>query len=79
VRSPALRAAAAAAFELWHGIIRDHLVAAGMAPPLAEELAASTLALLEGAEMLARVQADPAPLHSAAASLRTLARAAMAG
>ena len=79
VRSPALRAAAAEAFELWHGILREHLVAAGMAPSLAEELAASTLALLEGAEMLARVQADPAPLHHAAASLRTLARAAMAG
>jgi TetR/AcrR family transcriptional repressor of lmrAB and yxaGH operons len=78
VRSPALRTAAAAAFELWHGIIRDRLTAAGMTPQLAEEVAASALALIEGAELLARVHADATPLHHAAASLRSLARAAMA-
>jgi TetR/AcrR family transcriptional repressor of lmrAB and yxaGH operons len=79
VRSPALRAAAAAAFDQWEGAIRDRLTAAGMAPQPAAEVAASAVALLEGAEMLARVRADPAPLHAAAASLRTLTRAAMAG
>ncbi|HEV7186835.1 MAG TPA: TetR/AcrR family transcriptional regulator [Blastococcus sp.] len=77
VRSPALRAAAAAAFDQWEGVIRDRLTTAGMAPPLADEVAASAVALLEGAEMLARVRADAAPLHHAAASLRSLTRAAM--
>jgi TetR/AcrR family transcriptional repressor of lmrAB and yxaGH operons len=78
VRSPALRAAASAAFAQWQGIIRDRLGDAGMAPALAEEVAASTVALLEGAEMLARAQGDPAPLHHAAASIRVLTRSAMA-
>jgi len=77
VRSQPLRAAAAAAFDEWEGAVRDRLTTAGMAPPLAGEVAASAVALLEGAEMLARVRADPAPLYHAAASLRTLTRAAM--
>ncbi len=79
VRSPALRTAAAEAFERWEAVIRDRLLAAGMAAEPADELATSALALLEGAEMLARVQADPAPLRHAAASLRMLTRASMRG
>jgi TetR/AcrR family transcriptional repressor of lmrAB and yxaGH operons len=79
VRSPALRSAAAAAFEQWQGIIRDRLMDAGVTPDVADETASSALALLEGAEMLARVHANAAPLHHAAAALRTLVRAAVPG
>jgi TetR/AcrR family transcriptional repressor of lmrAB and yxaGH operons len=78
VRSPALRTAAAAAFHVWEGVIRDRLTAAGLSDRSAAELASSALALLEGAEMLARVHADPAPLRHAAASLRALTLAALA-
>lgn len=75
-RAPALRAAAAKAFQDWQGIIRRRLTAAGLPEPAAAELATSALALLEGAELLARVQGSTDPLEQAAASLRTLTRAA---
>ena len=58
--------------------MRDRLTAGGLTDRSAAELASSALALLEGAEMLARVHADPAPLHHAAASLRVLTLAAVA-
>ena len=75
-RSPALRAAAAEAFTGWQDVIARHLVAAGIAEAAARDLACSALALLEGAELLARTQASTAPLERAAASLRVLTRAA---
>jgi hypothetical protein len=65
-----------AAFQDWQGIIGGRLVAAGLPDAAAGELATTTLALLEGAELLARVQASTVPLERAAAALRTLARAA---
>ncbi|EXG82583.1 TetR/AcrR family transcriptional regulator [Cryptosporangium arvum] len=77
-RSPALRAAAAAAFERWVGTLERHLVRAGVAAEPARSLATTTLALLEGAEMLARVRGSAEPLHDAAAALRVLARTALA-
>ena len=78
-RSPALCAAAAEAFEGWQAIIAERLRAGGIAAPAARELAAVTLSLLEGAELLARVQASPAPLEHAAAAVRTLAGAHVRG
>jgi len=77
-RSAALRAAAAEGFDLWVDVIGRRLRAAGLSAETATELAANTLALIEGAELLARAQASPLPLHRAASALRTLASAATA-
>ncbi|MFG1923064.1 TetR/AcrR family transcriptional regulator [Cryptosporangium sp. NPDC048952] len=76
-RSPTLREAAADAFERWVTTIGDHLRTIGVADRQTRPLATTALALLEGAEMIARVRADPEPLHDAAASLRVLARDAL--
>ncbi|GAA0265609.1 TetR/AcrR family transcriptional regulator [Cryptosporangium japonicum] len=73
-RSPALRAAAAEAFDRWIVTLQRHLTAAGVADEPARSLAVTALALLEGAEMLARVRGSAEPLHDAAAALRVLAR-----
>jgi TetR/AcrR family transcriptional repressor of lmrAB and yxaGH operons len=75
--SPLLRAAAAEAFQDWQDIIGERLVAGGLSPPVAGRLATNALAIIEGAELLARVQATTAPLEHAADALRVLARAAM--
>ena len=77
-RSAALRAAAAAAFEMWREVITGRLRAGGLADEAAAELACNALALIEGAELLARAQGSPDPLYRAAAALRTLASAAQA-
>jgi TetR/AcrR family transcriptional repressor of lmrAB and yxaGH operons len=77
-RSPVLRAAATEAFENWQRIIGERLIVAGLPEAAARELATSALSLLEGAELLARVQASTTPLDHAAASLRLLARTALA-
>jgi TetR/AcrR family transcriptional repressor of lmrAB and yxaGH operons len=74
--SPALRAAAAEAFQAWQDLIGERLVVGGLARPEASGLATTALALIEGAEMLARVQATTAPLEHAATALRILARSA---
>ncbi len=76
-RSPALRAAAAEAFTAWHGILQRRLVAAGLSDAAAAQLATSVLALLEGAELLARTHGSAIPLEHAAAGLRSLARSAL--
>jgi TetR/AcrR family transcriptional regulator, lmrAB and yxaGH operons repressor len=71
-RSPILRASAAEAFLHWQNVITDRLVRAGLPDQQARNLAGNILATLEGAELLARVHASPAPLHQAADSLRLL-------
>jgi TetR/AcrR family transcriptional repressor of lmrAB and yxaGH operons len=76
-RSPALRDAAAEVFRTWQHIIAERLLAAGLPEPAARELATTALALLEGAELLARVQASTTPLEHAAAGLRALVRTAL--
>jgi TetR/AcrR family transcriptional repressor of lmrAB and yxaGH operons len=78
-RSPALRAAAAEGFALWRDVLAGRLRAGGVPAAAADELAGAALALIEGAELLARASADPGPLRSAAAALRTLTAAALAG
>jgi TetR/AcrR family transcriptional repressor of lmrAB and yxaGH operons len=75
--SPALRAAAAEAFDLWEAAIAEGLRAGGVPEPAAGELATTALALLEGAEMLARVHGSTEPLERAATALRTLTAAAL--
>jgi TetR/AcrR family transcriptional repressor of lmrAB and yxaGH operons len=74
-RSPILRSTAAEAFRDWQDLIAERLTRAGLADKQAQDLAVSILALLEGAELLARVHAIPTPLHTAAASLRLLVAA----
>jgi TetR/AcrR family transcriptional repressor of lmrAB and yxaGH operons len=76
--SPVLRAAAAEAFRDWQDIIGERLAVGGLSEPVASGLAATVLALIEGAELLARVQATTVPLEHAAEALRVLARAASA-
>ena len=77
-RSAALRTAAADGFGLWLDVIGRRLRAAGLPEDTATELATNALALIEGAELLARAQGSPDPLHRAASALRTLAAAALA-
>jgi TetR/AcrR family transcriptional repressor of lmrAB and yxaGH operons len=75
-RSAALRAAAAEGFRLWRDVLARRLRAGGIAEEAADELAGNALALIEGAELLARAQGSPGPLRSAASALRTLVAAA---
>ena len=77
-RSAALRAAAAAGFDAWRTVIAGRLRAGGLPEEAATELATNALSLIEGAELLARAEAGPDPLHRAASALRTLAAAALA-
>lgn len=74
-RTPALRQAASEAFTGWQRLIAARLERGGCPPPAAKRLAVVALALLEGAEMLARVHGSREPLERAADALRTLARA----
>ncbi len=74
-RSPVLRQAASSAFMGWQRLIAACLERGGCPPPAAKRLAVVVLALLEGAEMLARVHGSREPLERAADALRTLARA----
>lgn len=76
-REPGLRGASARAFRDWQDVIGRRLVGAGLSDAAAEALATNALALLEGAELLARVQASRVPLEHAATGLRTLAIAAL--
>jgi TetR/AcrR family transcriptional repressor of lmrAB and yxaGH operons len=72
-RSPVLLTAAARAFEQWQEVLRRRMERAGLDPAASAELASTTLSLLEGAEMLARVQRSTLPLQHAASALRRLA------
>jgi TetR/AcrR family transcriptional repressor of lmrAB and yxaGH operons len=77
-RSAALRAGAAEGFALWRDVLAGRLRAGGVPDGAADDLAGNALALIEGAELLARVEGGPEPLHRSAAALRTLASAALA-
>ncbi|GAA4529180.1 TetR/AcrR family transcriptional regulator [Amycolatopsis samaneae] len=70
--SPQLREASARLFEQWQEIIADRLRALDVPAAVAGELASTVLCALEGAELLSRVTADPAPLRTAARHLSTL-------
>ncbi|WP_028924626.1 TetR/AcrR family transcriptional regulator [Pseudonocardia acaciae] len=76
-RSDALQAAAGDAFTAWCDVIAEHLRRCGLAPEAADDLAHTTVALIEGAEMIARVRGSREPLDRAAATLRTLANGAI--
>jgi TetR/AcrR family transcriptional repressor of lmrAB and yxaGH operons len=76
-RSAALRAAAVEGFALWRDVLAARLRAGGVLDEAADELAGNALALIEGAELLARAQGSPEPLRRAATALRILATAAL--
>jgi TetR/AcrR family transcriptional repressor of lmrAB and yxaGH operons len=78
-RSPVLLTAAARAFEQWQEVLRRRCEQEGLDAAASAELASNTLSLLEGAELLARVQQSTLPLEHAASALRRLAEAAPSG
>jgi AcrR family transcriptional regulator len=71
-RSQELQAAAAAALQGWVTLVADHLRALGVASARAKAVASTTIALLEGAELMARVLGSREPLERAAVHLAEL-------
>jgi ribosomal protein L4 len=65
------------AFEQWQQVLRRRMERAGLDAAASAQLASNTLSLLEGAELLARVQKSTLPLQHAARALRDLAAAAL--
>ncbi|WGP07827.1 TetR/AcrR family transcriptional regulator [Bacillus subtilis] len=72
--SPPLRQESQQAFENWAALIHAAALAEGIEHDKAEELAMNVLSLVEGAELIARVQASAEPLHAAARAIATLCR-----
>jgi AcrR family transcriptional regulator len=73
-RSAQLQSAAAEAFTTWQQLIADRLRRDGISA--ADDLALTAVALIEGAEMIARVHGSREALDRAADALRILVRAA---
>lgn len=72
----AIRAAGAAAFDAWAGVLAESAVAAGIPQARAERLARFSISALEGALVQCRVIGDAAPLWLAAEELGALYAAA---
>jgi len=70
--SAVLQDRAARAFATWQEMISQHCVAKGVPTGNAEALAATIIALVEGAELLSRVQRSIHPLQAAADAIRSL-------
>jgi AcrR family transcriptional regulator len=68
---------AAAVFDHWTDLIARRFIADGIAADLANELAMSATAALEGAIVLARVRRDLAPLDAVCRQLRSALLAAL--
>ncbi len=75
-RSEPLQAAAAEALDGWVALVAGRLVALRVAPDAAWALATTTIAMLEGAELMTRVSRSRRPLEIAAAHLAELGRRA---
>lgn len=71
--SEVLQERSRAALLRWTGQVRRAALDAGLTEPAAETLATTAIALVEGAELMARVQRSRAPLDTAATVLRDLA------
>jgi AcrR family transcriptional regulator len=71
-RSEELQGAAAAALEDWVALVADHLRTLGVPDARADALASTTIAVLEGGELMARVLASREPLEHAAVHLAEL-------
>ena len=70
--SEAVRATVAASYDAWLASIAARVTALGAPPAVAGQLATFTLAAVEGALLLAKVQRSTAPLADVAAVLRGL-------
>ena len=70
--SEAVRGTCAAHYAAWEATIGRRLVALGVEPARAAELATFGLASIEGALLLAKVKRDPAPLRAAGALMRAM-------
>ncbi|MBK9034476.1 MAG: TetR/AcrR family transcriptional regulator [Myxococcales bacterium] len=70
--SEAVRATVAASYDAWLGSIAARVAALGVPAEVAARLATFTLAAIEGAMMLAKVQRSVAPLIEVAETLRVL-------
>lgn len=66
----AVRAACAAAFESWQGVLRDFLARHGVPGP--DAVATALLAAIEGGQLLARTRCDTAPLRAVATTMGPL-------
>ncbi|WP_169790778.1 TetR/AcrR family transcriptional regulator [Streptacidiphilus albus] len=75
----ALRSIAASAFAAWGDRLAERLVAAGLAPEEAADLAALLLSLLEGAHVLCRAAGELGPFDRAARTAVELTRARYGG
>ncbi len=76
--SPAIRAAAARAFDRWEEAIGAALRRAGASPGAADDAAATVVVLLEGALLLARARRDDRPLRVASEQAQLVVAAAVA-
>jgi len=76
-RSERMRHAARQAFERWQRLLAAELRSAGVPRAAAADTAEAVLALLEGGLLLARVKADPGPMHTAARQAQAAVRAAL--
>jgi TetR/AcrR family transcriptional regulator, lmrAB and yxaGH operons repressor len=74
-QTPLLRAALAGAHAEWRTGIARAFVAEGHGPVSAEALAATAVALMEGAVVVARIDADAAPLRAVGGQIARLAAA----
>ncbi|MGV9349431.1 TetR/AcrR family transcriptional regulator [Streptomyces spiralis] len=75
--STVLQEAARSAFRAWQQVLAERAVRAGIAQPEADALAGNALALIEGAELIARVERSTVALSRAADTLRLLVRASL--
>ena len=73
-----LRRASDRVFRSWTDAAAARFTTAGIPPDDAEALAATAVAALEGAFMLARTRQDPEPLHTAGRHVRQLVEASLA-
>lgn len=70
--SAELQRVAAEAFDRWSVLLCDRITQAGYPAEDANELATTVLTMIEGGEILARVQRSPQPLVAVARSMRRL-------
>lgn len=77
--SPVLQDRAAHAFASWQKLLTQHCVNAGVPESKAVELAMTVIALIEGSELMSRVQRDRRPLSNAADVIKTLTATTLRG
>lgn len=77
--SSVLQDRASHAFASWQKLIAQHCVKEGVPDTKADELAVTVIALIEGSELISRVQRDRQPLRNAATAIRTLTAIALRG